>query len=106
MHIPSNERRLKIQFNALLSAVYDSIESIDVKKVKFQVQAWLIDNEECFQSPDLSEYRKKVKEETSSSDIILFLMGEHFFNYRNPQLLEEIVEVILPNDEGVKTKMT
>lgn len=102
----SNERNLKLQFNLLLSSVYDSIERVDVKKVKFQVQAWLITDEKSFESLELSEYRRKIKEQTSSSDIILFLMEEDFFNYHNPQLLEEIVEVILRNDEGVKTKMT
>ena len=105
MHIASNKRNLKLQFNLLLSAVYDAIKHIDVEKVKFQVQAWLFNNEECFESPELSEYCEKVKEQRSSSDIILLLMEDHFFNYRNPQLLKEIVEVILPHDEGVMSKM-
>lgn len=89
----------------LLSAVYDSSD-IDTKKLKLHIKTWLVvDQKESYSSGTIDEYCKKIESIETANDIMFFLVQNHFVSYRNPQLLEEIVEEFLLRDNNVVTRM-
>ena len=100
------ERDLKKNFHRLLSAVYDTInKDIDIAKLKFHVQMLLTDEEDSSQLVIVEQYLKEVKEKETSSDILVFLNKYHFISYRNPQVLQIIVESLLFKNQDLVTQM-
>ena len=91
----------------LLSAVCVSSDMhIDIKQLKLHIKLWLVvDQVESYSSGTINKYCKKIESIDSSSEIMFFLAQNHFVSYRNPQLLEEIVEEFLLRDDNVVTRM-
>ena len=100
------DRSLKLNFHRLLSAVYDTVnKDIDIAELKFHVQMLLIDEEVSSQSVNIEQYLKEVEEKETSSDILAFLNKYQFISYRNPQVLQIIVESLLFHDQELVTQM-
>ena len=104
--LKSKERALKLKFHRLLSAVDDSVKDIDVTKLQLHVQLLLTDdNQDCSQLITIEQYIKEVKEKKTSSDILVYLKIHKFISYRNPQLLQDFVDVLLSHDLVVVSQM-
>ena len=100
------ERDLKKNFHRLLLAVYDTInKDIDIAKLKFHVQMLLTDEEVSSQLVITEQYLKEVKEKETSSDILIVLNKYQFISYRNPQVLQTIVESLLFHNQDLVTQM-
>ena len=104
-HLAQTERYLRSKFHRLFVAVKDSVSKIDVSKLKFYVQILLIDVQEPSQALSTQEYLEIVKEQKTPEDIVIFLITHKFISYRNPQLLQRIVECLLSHDLEVMSQM-
>ena len=104
--LTSKERSLKLKFHRLLSVVDESLKNIEITKLQFHIELLLTDEEE--DRPQLItvlQYIKEVKEQKTSKDLLVYLKANKFISYRNPQLLEDIVNVLLSHDVGVVSQM-
>ena len=89
-----------------MSAVDNTVnKDIDIAELKFHVQILLINEEDSSQSVIIDQYLKEVKEKETSKDILVFLNKYHFISYRNPQVLQIIVESLLFHNQELVTQM-
>lgn len=99
-NLTCTEKDLELKFNQLVMAVITSLQQTNLQRLKVYIQI-LLPN-----SDDEESMHEQVNKQKTSSDILVFLKRKRVIGFRNPKLLEDIIQGLLSDDEEIVTQLS